>query len=409
VSTSQPEIFFAIPAMNEADFLPACFSCVEKQTYKNINVVVCVNQPESFRYDPEKKHICENNARTLEYLNAYDKFPLTVIDRSSESKGWKGKKHGVGWARKVAMDHISSVAPEDAIIICMDADTVFDPEFCSSIVRNFHPYKNAVALALPYYHRLTGDDVIDRSMLRYEIYMRYYAINLWRIKNPYCFTAIGSSMAVPVHAYRAMGGITPKLSGEDFYFLQKLRKYGGVIVWNEEATYPATRYSDRVFFGTGPALIKGRNNEWESYPMYSYLLFDQVKKTFDLFESLFSNDVETPMDHFLQKTFLCDDLWTPLRENFKDKNKFIKACAEKVDGLRILQYLKSQQVVSENEAVFLIEYLKHFHQVILDQKNINPDGLTFEGSDISELNIVRDLLAEIENGYRKKFRIIDWY
>ena len=406
---SKPQIFFAIPVMNESACLPSCLASIEKQTYDNIDVVVCVNQPENYREHPEKKAICEDNARTLEYLRSYKDFPIHIIDKSSAGLGWKGKKHGVGWARKVTMDYISGMASAGDIILSMDADTVFNPDFCCSVIRSFHKREKAAAIALPYYHRLTGDEPIDRALLRYEIYMRYYAINLWRIKNPYCFTAIGSSMAVPVHAYRAIGGITPKLSGEDFYFLQKLRKYGDIIVWNEEQTFPATRYSDRVFFGTGPALIKGVQSDWNSYPIYAYQLFDEVKHTFHLFEDLFSADVPTPMDTFLEKTFLTKNIWVPLRENFKDKNKFIRACAEKVDGLRILQFLKSRQSVSENEMRYLVEYLELFHQAEAEHILHVANDLHFETSPIEVLDKLRNLLSNIENNYRKKHQVINWF
>jgi len=216
-------------------------------------------------------------------------------------------------------------------------------------------------------------------------------------------------MAVPVHAYRAIGGITPKLSGEDFYFLQKLRKYGDIIVWNEEQTFPATRYSDRVFFGTGPALIKGVQSDWNSYPIYAYQLFDEVKHTFHLFEDLFSADVPTPMDTFLEKTFLTKNIWVPLRENFKDKNKFIRACAEKVDGLRILQFLKSRQSVSENEMRYLVEYLELFHQAEAEHILHVANDLHFETSPIEVLDKLRNLLSNIENNYRKKHQVINWF
>ncbi len=91
------------------------------------------------------------------------------------------------------------------------------------------------------------------------------------------FTAIGSAMALPVKSYRAIGGMTPHKSGEDFYFLQKLRKFGKVLTWNKEKVYPEARYSDRVFFGTGPAMIKGRDGDWSSYPIYPFELFDEIK------------------------------------------------------------------------------------------------------------------------------------
>jgi glycosyltransferase involved in cell wall biosynthesis len=355
-----PTIYFAIPAMDEANTLPNCLSCIDQQTYPNIKVIICINQPENYWTVPSKKYICENNKKTLEYLAEYKNLSITVIDKSSSGNGWTGKKHGVGWARKTIMDYIASIAENNDIIISMDADTTFSKDFCSSIYKGFNIFHNSVGMALPYYHKLSGDNVLDRAMLHYEIYMRYYALNLFRIHNPYCFTAIGSSMAFKVRDYKIVRGITPKLSGEDFYFLQKLRKHGSIIIWNEEITFPANRYSNRVFFGTGPALIKGSKNHWESYPLYTYSLFDDVKLTFDLFDKLFFKDVETPLSEFLENSFKTKDFWQPIRDNFKTLVLFRKSCAEKVDGLRILQYFKSKQKISDHESAYLVEYFNKF-------------------------------------------------
>jgi hypothetical protein len=407
--THQPNLYFAIPVMDEVETLPICLSCIEQQTYLNIKIVLCINQPESYWSDKSKNHICENNRKTLEYLAKYNNPNITVIDKSTKGIGWSGKKHGVGWARKIAMDHIASIANSDDIIICMDADATFNIDFCNSIYQGFKENNNAVGMALPYYHRLTGNEVLDRSVLRYEIYMRYYTLNLFRIHNPYCFTAIGSSMATTVKVYRSVKGISPKLSGEDFYFLQKLRKHGSLIVWNEESTYPATRYSERVFFGTGPALIKGSKNQWESYPLYSCSLFDQVKQTYNLFDTLFELDIETPMTEFLEAAFSKKDLWQPIRDNFKTKALFRKSCAEKADGLRILQFLKSKQKLSENEPKYLIDYLQQFFPKKLEENEKILNDFTFEYSPINDLDSIRNLLSEIENEFRKQYRIIDWY
>jgi len=164
-----------------------------------------------------------------------------------------------------------------------------------------------------------------------------------------------------------------------------------------------------VFFGTGPALIKGVQSDWNSYPMYAYQLFDEVKHTFHLFEDLFSADVPTPMDTFLEKTFLTKNIWVPLRENFKEKNKFIRACAEKVDGLRILQFLKSRQSVSENEMRYIVEYLKLFHHAEAEEILHAASDLHFDTSPVEILDKLRDLLSNIENNYRKKNQVINWF
>ncbi|MDL2239865.1 hypothetical protein LJC73_06665, partial [Bacteroidales bacterium OttesenSCG-928-L14] len=103
------------------------------------------------------------------------------------------------------------------------------------------------------------------------------------------------------------------------------------------------RFSDRVAFGTGPAMIKGKNGNWDSYPFYNENIFKEIEETFSLFGDLFENDIETPMSEFLRNAFKTNDLWSPLRKNYKSVDKFIHACTVKVDGLKILQYLRLRQ------------------------------------------------------------------
>ena len=193
---------------------------------------------------------------------------------------------------------------------------------------------------MPYYHRLTGDDIQDRAILRYEIYMRHYALNMLTIGSPYSFTAIGSAIVVRASSLRKIGGITPVQSGEDFYLLQKLRKMGEVGSWNEECVYPAARFSDRVAFGTGPAMLKGATGDWESYPLYSPASFQKVADTYRLIDRLYTEDIDNDFTRFLQAQFKTDDLWGPLRANARTVEQFRRSFHEKADGLRILQFLR---------------------------------------------------------------------
>ena len=243
--------------MNEMERLPLLIQAIMAQTVQHFRLVVCVNQPDSWWDDPLQIYVCEENQLTIKYLESLEDKRIEIIDKSSPGKGWPPKGHGIGAARKFLMDHISKIAKADDIIISMDADTVFGKEYFASVAENLRINPAASAIAIPYYHKLSYNQELDRAMLRYEIYMRSFAINMWRIRSPYCFTALGSAIALPVLAYKASGGMTPKLSGEDFYFLQKIVKTGRLLHWNSEIVFPATRLSDRVFFGTGPALIKG--------------------------------------------------------------------------------------------------------------------------------------------------------
>ena len=338
-------LFVAIPALDELDYLPKTLQALEKQqTSCPFSVFVCVNQPDSWWNQADKKPVCENNRQLLFKLRRrFYSFPLQLIDKSSPGKGWDDKNHGVGWARKTLFDTILSQAEADDVIVSMDADTVFNERYLDSLARNFADHPQQMAVSVPYYHPLTDDDSANRAVLRYELYMRNCFLNLCRIGSPYNFTAIGSAIAVRVKALQKINGITPMKSGEDFYLLQKLRKMAPVGNWNSELVYPAPRFSNRVFFGTGPALIKGSQGQWDSYPLYHYSLFDEVKKSYDLIPQLYTEDASTPFIAFLQEQFKTDDLWGPLRKNAKDLAHFTHAFHEKADGLRILQFLKTNQ------------------------------------------------------------------
>ena len=387
--------------MDEMERLPLLIKAIMEQTLQHFRLVVCVNQPDSWWNDPEHLNVCKENQIAIRYLESLDDKRIEIIDKSSPGKGWPPKGHGIGVARKLLMDHISKIANDNDIIISMDADTVFNTKYFASVSENLKLNPAASAIAIPYYHKLTYNNELDRAMLRYEIYMRAFAINMWRIRSPYCFSALGSAIAMPVWAYKAVGGMTPKLSGEDFYFLQKIVKTGRLLHFNGEIVFPAARLSDRVFFGTGPALIKGIEGDWKSYPIYNPQLFDRIAETYKLFGPLFTKDVETPLDDFMTRRF--GELpWKALRLNFKSKLHFIRACHEKIDGLRILQFLKESQPpdekVSEDALSELLLLFKTQFPVLISDLNTNID---FALTSIPELDGIRDILFEIEMSYRK--------
>jgi hypothetical protein len=403
-SPSVPKIYIALPVMNELALLPRLLSDLSNQTLKPEEMVVCINQPDSWWKDPDKRQACQENQDTLDLLIPEHKFKLTLIDRCSPGSGWQGKQSGVGWARKTVMDYIIAKASDEDIIISLDADTTFSPGYLMSVAQNLASHPEATGLSIPYYHKLTGTDgLLDRAMLRYEIYMRCYAINLWRIGSPYSFSALGSAIAIPVWAYKAIGGMTPQKSGEDFYFLQKLRKFGPLLFWNEEKVFPETRLSDRVFFGTGPALIKGIKGEWSSYPIYSMFHFDEVRTTYGLFDQLFVKDISTPMSPFLE-TIFGQNFWQPLRKNSRTVERFVKACHQKIDALRILQYLKwkNEQYpsIAEEQLYILITWL--CIETGLSDALPNLKYFSFDTSSVAHINCIRDFLMMKEESFQRK-------
>lgn len=414
-------LHIAIPAMDELEYLPQTLQSIEASVFsgksssrRSATVYVCVNQPDDWWDDTaEHRRICESNAALLRVLEeCRPNHPVVVvIDRSSKGCGWTGKNFGVGWARKVLFDHILSIAAPDDLIVSMDSDTQFGPNYLQSLLDSFAAHPEWVALSAPYYHRLTSDDGTDRAILHYEIYMRNYAINMLRIGSPYSFTAIGSAIVVRAEALRKIGGITPVKSGEDFYLVQKLTKMGPVGSWNTESVYPAARFSDRVFFGTGPAMSKAASGDLSSYPIYHHSLFAKVAATYRLTDELYRHDLHTEFLDFLQQQFNQSDLWSTIRNNVKDSNQFRRAFHEKADGLRILQFLKQKQ---KTEQIADIQSLRENLMLFLtDAKCAKEAGNGLESAlpeiqaadDITSLStatlsILRDALRDMEMALR---------
>lgn len=397
-----PVLHICLPSLNESESIPGFLQSIQKQSNQNFILYVCVNQPDEWWDDETKLAICEDNAKTLDILSQEKSLAIIIIDKSSRGKAWQAKKRGVGWARKIVMDKAAEAAADQDLIVSVDADTFYPKNYFQSLVDIFKTNPHIVAHSNPYEHPLSGKIAEDTAILRYEIYMRVYAINMLLIANPYAFSAIGSGMVTTAFQYKRVGGISPKHSGEDFYFIQRMQKVGRLSNYNDVKVYPQARFSDRVNFGTGPAMIKGDSGDWTSYPFYLPSLFAKVQETYQMFEHLFEEDVQTPMSDFLRILLKKDDIWKPLRKNFKQKKQFVRAAAELVDALRILQYLKEKhQEISGGDVLDLINNMEYFAtfddgvQCFMKEKHQNL--LAFES-----MKELREVLMNMEYRLREK-------
>lgn len=400
-------LFLAIPLMDELDNLPALVKCLREQTYRNFEWIVCVNHPDDWWNHPEKSAICQRNLQTIQYLEKLGDSSLTIIDRCSPGKGWDNHHTGVGWARKTVMDMISARAHEEDIIVSMDGDTTFADNYLRGIAEAFRLHPEIRAIAAPYHHPLPADPLAARAILRYEIYMRYYLLNMMRIKSPYAFTALGSAISCTVYAYRRIGGLTPHKSGEDFYFLQKLRKFGPVMIGFPEKVFPAARFSSRVNFGTGPAMIRGIKGDWSAYPIYPHRFFDEVRTTFDRLPEIYHGEKPfLPMMNFLSQKFGSDFL-SPLIRNASLVEQFLKACHQKIDALRVLQYLRfrhlQEQSSDENN---LMDFLQVFFPEDNFVQELSSGGFSFAYSSLELLSRLRDFLEQTEDQWRQQIHIL---
>lgn len=180
---------------------------------------------------------------------------LFWIDAASSGNELPAKQ-GVGLARKIGLDlalPLLHYLDADPLLICLDADTLVQPDYLSAIISHFKG-PAAGGASIPFRHREATDPTGQVAIDRYELFLRVYLLGLQQAASPYAFHTVGSAMACRASAYAAAGGMNRRLAGEDFYFLQQIQKASGVTALAGTVVHPSPRSSHRVPFGTGRAV-----------------------------------------------------------------------------------------------------------------------------------------------------------
>jgi len=168
-------------------------------------------------------------------------------------------------------------------------------------------------------------------------------------------------------------------------------------LWNETMVYPEARFSNRVFFGTGPAMIKGAGGDWSSYPIYPDSLFKALLETYLTAPLLFLKTFDTEVTRFLKRALKEEDPFRLLRENHTDSLHFIRAFHEKLDGLRILQFLKTHNNQSdEDDEANLFDFLDKYFPGSVRALQLSKNCFSFCNSPLSQLEKIRNFLFEKE-------------
>ena len=108
-------------------------------------------------------------------------------------------------------------------------------------------------------------------------------------------------------------------------------------------------------------------------------------------------------EKYLAYKFNKEDIWVPLRNNYRDKDNFIKACINKIDGLRILQFLhwkgdKYELNSEKNLFVFLNQFLKSpDNEDFID----SIEDFDYDNIDINSLKNIREIFFTNEMHQRK--------
>jgi len=253
-----------------------------------VEIIVLIN---SYRIDQDE--VVEMNRDSYRQMKDYASrnnspaFFLTPV----LVENLPGHQTGAGLPRKLAMDEavLHFDKNKTGIIVSLDADCLVEKNYLIEIYRNFKEYRLNSA-TIEFHHPVEHLDVSDPLRIaatNYENYLRYYRSALEFCGYPYPYFTIGSAFAVTVETYLKVGGMGKQQSGEDFYFLQKVFPLGKTHFIDTTCVYPAARISNRVPFGTGPALQKMLAENQLTKLTYRVEAFRALKVFFDKIDSFF--------------------------------------------------------------------------------------------------------------------------
>jgi glycosyltransferase involved in cell wall biosynthesis len=280
--SSDPDIIVVIPAINEPGIFRTYESLKEAQNNNKVLVLTVVNYSEKAS-EEVKLFNQELFDLIIEWGRANSNSQLAF--QALFVPDVRRKHAGAGYARKVGMDTateiFSEAGNEKGMIVSLDADCTVDNNYFTAIVSGFNEGMISDLQVFDFDHDKSGFSEDQRiAMLQYELYLHYFVVGLRLAGFPYAYHTIGSCFAVSVDLYVKNGGMNRKHAGEDFYFLHKLfpncnvkRNYGTII-------HPSGRLSDRVPFGTGPALTQILTEPGHYY-VYNPSAFEALSRFFD--------------------------------------------------------------------------------------------------------------------------------
>ena len=346
------EIRIVIPCYNEPEVMQVIRSLwdCERGDFA-VEIMVIVNSyrlsPESIRSLNRKSYnelidFAESRNTSDFYLSA-----LLVEDIP-------GHQTGAGLPRKIGMDEAVERFKKEGnlsgIIVSLDADCTVAANYLTEIYRCFKQYRLKSA-TIEFHHpveHLDEENEIRRAGEVYEEYLRYYRSALEYANYPYAYYTIGSAFAVTVKTYLQAGGMGKQQAGEDFYFLQKVFPLGKTQFIANTCVYPASRVSDRVPFGTGPAISKMIETKQIQKLSYQVAAFTELKMLFAKIDLFFKQPLEKieeelcDLPAYLQ-TFLREDNFLPKIEEINAHSAssaaFRKRFFNYFTAFKILKYL----------------------------------------------------------------------
>ncbi len=358
-----------IPVCGEApDFLN---KVLQHQISQSVLVILLVNRPaehaNEIKWHNENadliQHLLNNSENVLEVtdkhrlLHGYFGHDLLLIDHNDEPFP---QQQGVGLARRIAADTALFLIHRHAInnpwIFSTDADVVLPDGYFEVLAKV--PDKTT-AMCFDFVH-ISDNDADDLIQQQYDFKLKYYRHGVGYIQAAYDYIPLGSTLAVEGSAYAKVRGFPKRSGGEDFYILNKLAKLGSIFQPKSPVIEIAVRYSDRVPFGTGPAITQIKQDQVTrggGTQYYHPEIFHILKSWKRQLVDYYANPQLPKGDHNLNEHWQLEQVISKALPQCKTEQRWLQFVHEWLDAFKILKsvhFLRQEFASVNNDALTVL-------------------------------------------------------
>lgn len=288
----------------------------------------------------------ESGSATALYRNDLVGYSLLLIDRAAVGRRIP-RKMGVGLARKIGSD-IAAMLIDLGVV---KSKLIFSTDADAELPRGYFDADDSISggYVFPFRHQVK-DQSLMLPMQLYEFSLHYYVAGLKYAGSNYAFHTIGSCLAINYLAYVKVRGFPKRAAGEDFYLLNKVVKVGEIKKLSGKVVSIAGRPSDRVPFGTGPAIskISCMKAPLLEYKYYNPRVFECLRLFLNSLEDDWQDsqlDINIKFGDYREQISSAIDAMgfqeakKSLRQQSKTLEQFLRKCTEWFDAFRTLKFI----------------------------------------------------------------------
>lgn len=354
-----------VPAFDEApDCLEQVFARLDVTT-SALLVIAVINVTDAASDDAVAR-----TRESLRCLRADADAHTLLVDRVNQPLP---RRQGVGAARKLGTDIATALYRNGALsspwIYQTDADVCLPENYLMAPL----PDRGAVV----FHHRHHAERAsIQHAADLYDLHIAYYVAGLAYCGSRYAYPTLGSTLVIHAEDYATVRGFPKRNAGEDFYLLNKLVKIAPVTVCRDVVVDIQARPSNRVPFGTGPALQSIESGlcaapDGRAFTSYNWQCFELLADALNALEDF----AERPRALSGASAALLDQVGfarvaKAIASNYTQAPTRLRALNDWFDGLKSLRFMHEARRYHADQP--LLDALRKFPPNVRDALTV-PD------------------------------------